>query len=712
MFKRLKPLRFIAGGLAMLAIAQIVGAPAWLRAFVQCFLIIVEGYEVGSIFFPGLQRFGRIAWGSLTTLASYMILRVLWFYAGWNLNSWGEWIPLFITIAILSIVCAIHEPYAIEKKKIENRNQKKEIYFIFSILSTLISIGCFALIAFSASHSATTDAIRTPWPLLPEWTLALIAVQWILLAAGAWRNTSHATTYIQAVLCIASITIIAPLVYSIGYGFDGFLHVAGEQVFLKTGILMPKPPYYMGQYVFVTWISQMFEVGVAFIDRFLVPISAALILPAAISASTNIRSRSYQIIALVFLPFSAFIATTPHGFSTILAVAALLLAIGLPSKRIHPAAPLIFAAWSALTHPLVGLPIFIALIAATCVRSTKKWARVLSWICAIAAGISVPLVFGASAFLGSSAGVHFDLSHMMQWDTWKQLFTAFIPLTRNTYALWPQITEWVIKLMPWAVILFAVSARIRSRDERGDRAPWLTTACVTAIAAALLHIAGDFGFLIDYERGNYASRLWMVAGLLLLPLAIPEAGRLLSNMKRGAAIPVAGMLVTIGVLVAANAYAALPRYDASSSNRGWSVGMADIEAVKLIDEDSGGTPYTVLANQSVSAAAVRTYGFKRYNNDVFFYPIPTGGDLYQIYLKASYGDPSRATIAQAAKLGGSKLVYLVINNYWWDADALIEKARASADRVFTIEDGKVTVMKYVITTLPLSLPSQGGKLSK
>jgi hypothetical protein len=272
----------------------------------------------------------------------------------------------------------------------------------------------------------------------------------------------------------------------------------------------------------------------------------------------------------------------------------------------------------------------------------------------------------------------------------------WIPFVTNHFALWADASVWIEKALPLIILVFAIAGTIHHYREKRTIEPWLVAAASAAVAAAILQIAGDFGFLIDYERGNYAARLWVVGAILLLPAAIPQFGVFLDRAKRAAPSSAIAMVFAIGLLGAGSAYAALPRHDALTPSRGWSVGSTDIDAVKLIDEDSANKPYTVLANQSVSAAAVRTFGFKRYNDDVFFYPIPTGGALYDLFLTASYGDPSRATMAKAAALGGSKLVYFVVNDYWWKSDELIQTARLSADRVFDIGDGKVTVFKYEI----------------
>lgn len=655
-----------------------LGGPT--AAFFALFAVIGAGHAVGSRLFPESPLPLATIWGSLTTLALLMLLRGVWFYTDQLLdttgNTWTTMLMLVMTVGFLFFAKQTDHP--------------REEFSRDSILTTalcLLSIAGFALIAHAAFQAATTDAIRTPWPLLPRWTLPLIGVLWILPLVTAWRGKQPLTVVIQAVCALAATVVITPLLYRIGYGFDGFLHVAGELILAKTGTLSPKPPYYMGQYVFVAWLAQLFDLEIARVDRWLVPVASALLLPMA--AFVTLRRHTSMLAALVLVPIGALIATTPHGFATTLGIVALLLTIN--AGRSHSSLPsILFAAWAALTHPLVGLPILCAVIAAVLWRR-QGWLRWLGLPAAIVAGISVPLLFGLASRAGAGASASVDFTKLFDLNAWHSLLVGFLPWVPNRYALWPQASVWVEKLLPWVVAVFAILA-LRRKDEKN--LSFAVASASTFIAASILKLAGDFGFLIDYERGNYADRLFLVAGLLLLPLAIPELGRRLADAKRSALIPRLAVLISIGLLGAGASYAALPRHDAVTPSRGWSMGRADLEAVRLIDEDADGAPYTVLANQTVSAAAVKTFGFKHYHNDVFFYPIPTGGALYDVFLKASYEEPSREVMKEAATLGGSDLVYFVVNNYWWKADSLSEAAASSSDRTFVIQDGKVKVFKY------------------
>ncbi len=704
---RNKNARTIAGGATILLILSFVGLPSMAESFVAIFAILVLGWEIGPLLLPSRHRATQFIFGIFNATALIMLVRGIWFYAGLNLNGYGHLIPIATSLLIASVWCACIEPHPRAHKR-EDEERLPTRKRVLAIASVGLSFAVMLLILSAAHKVGTADAIRTPWPLMPIWTLPLIALQWMLLVASAWRIRSSTMTTLQGAFAIASVTCLTPLLYTIGYGFDGFLHVAGERVLATTGTLLPHPPYYMGQYVFTTWIARIADLDVALIDRWLVPLCAPLFLALAMLAATSAKSRMPLIAGAFLIPLTALIATTPHGFATVLGISALILAIGVSEQRIHPTAPLLIAAWCVLTHPLIGLPIAGAVLASVIYHRESRWRTMLAIICAIGAGVSVPLVFGFAASLGSSTGVALNAGAIFSWNGWQPLLSSWIPWVGNRYALWPEASVWIEKLLPWLFVAIATSATIRSFTATHPRSlsapsdprpapllPWLIASFVTALSAGILSVGGDFGFLIDYERGNYADRLWLVAILLLIPVVLPELARLLDRARNAPRLSAIITLIAIGTIGAGTGYAALPRHDAVTPSRGWSVGSADIEAVKLIEEDANGEDYTVLANQSVSAAAVKTLGFKRYaRNDVFFYPIPTGGDLYQLFLTASYNDPSRETMREAGDLGGSDLVYFVVNDYWWKSAELIEKAGASADRIFPIREGKVTVFKY------------------
>jgi hypothetical protein len=190
--------------------------------------------------------------------------------------------------------------------------------------------------------------------------------------------------------------------------------------------------------------------------------------------------------------------------------------------------------------------------------------------------------------------------------------------------------------------------------------------------------------------------LFVLSSLFLLAPAALGASYVLERMKKGSAATAITLLLGLFAWHAAQAYDALPRFDASVASHGWSASISDLEAVRWIDRDAGDKPYTVLANQSVSAVAVRELGFKRYADDVFFYPIPTGGKLYQTYLDAVSDQVTTDTIRDASNLGQSKLVYVVLNDYWWDAQKVADRLAALAQQEQDFNSATDRVFKFIL----------------
>ena len=391
-----------------------------------------------------------------------MPIRGAWFYADLKLNVWGD---AWTTVIMLVLGCAwiLLDQRELPASVPSSQSPVPLSQRLFALLSLTFSLSGLLLIAWAAFRAGTTDAIRTPWPLMPEWTLPFVGVLWILALATAWRIRSTVIAAMQTACAIGATLSLAPLLYRIGYGFDGFLHVAGEKVLLSTGALLPKPPYYMGQYVFVTWLARLSDIDVSLIDRWLVPVLAAILIPAALALVVG-RGRPATLIALILMPLGAFVATTPHGFATILGIIALILCMvidnpdikpatdGLPRAcrgdghpigmanrfSTNPALPLLFALWSALTHPLIGLPILFATLMALAHASSerRKTLRIVSWFLAVSAGLVVPVVFGlASGLVRGRRDVGSEQPG--NWDAFAAT-ARFHSWVGNWYAIWPE----------------------------------------------------------------------------------------------------------------------------------------------------------------------------------------------------------------------------------------------------------------------------------
>ena len=124
-----------------------------------------------------------------------------------------------------------------------------------------------------------------------------------------------------------------------------------------------------------------------------------------------------------------------------------------------------------------------------------------------------------------------------------------------------------------------------------------------------------------------------------------------------------------------------------------------------IDDAVGTRSHVVLGNQSVSAAALREFGFRNYFGNLFYYPIPTGGVLYQFFLQMNE-TPTHTIALQAMDAANSSCqqsacdllpvdtLFFVVNDYWWDAPRIVETAKNTADDWFSIAGPKVHVFRY------------------
>lgn len=708
----------------------------WLREtkellwLVVIFTLFFYGHALGRACFPKQDWKISILPGIILFLALQSIFQTAWYYLDGKLGIPSDVVSLIAAIVVATVLSRRVPIWHIESSETRNlepetcspeplTNGSRLILYTRLLCATALTGASFLtllLIMRRAGQAATMESISTPWPLLPEYALALIALIWLALIAIIFFTRHSLAAALTSACAIFSLTCIPALVYKIGYGFDGFLHIASEKILLTSGTLSPKPFYYIGQYVFTTWFSRLADIPVAAIDRWLVPVGVALLLPLTILliGGFNPRYGSARFLILGLLPLSAFASTTPQNFAYLLGLCALFLSVDRARQNISPIVPIILLLWAIAVHPLAGLPLL--LVAAALILSTyeRKTSQILSWVCVCLAGVAVPAMFYILGLHGNLSLI-WNLKMMFSPGTWLTWLKDFTPWIGNRTVVWPAWTSLTAKILPFILFitaLFGSNLPTRTGEVTSPlqttHYPLLTThssnrrisyllitaAIILMASSAVLKNISDFSFLIDYERGNYADRLNALAIFCLLPAAMLGLMNFWPRIKHAPKILSAGIMIFFLGLATALAYDSLPRHDALVAGRGWSTSFDDFDVVKLIDHDAENRNYTVLANQSVSAAAVAELGFKRYAQDIFFYPIPTGGALYQKFLDISYNEPTLDIIKDTAQLGQSDLVYVVINDYWWRADAIASAIGKIADQKWEIGDSKVKVYKF------------------
>jgi len=678
--------------------------------FVTFFSILYPSYLIGRRTIPGASWFASVGFGSLLYLGIQSIVQTVWFYAGGKLDApsdmWTMGLAIFVCLVLTAII-----PTPDAEKKIRPETGNKSVFY--AIVLAAISSAAAYFVVHAAWSEGITHSIRTPWPLMPHGTLLALALTWLSVLLSAWLVARPAFSALLAAIAVFSTTSIASLIYRIGFGFDGFLHVASEKIIMNTATLSPKPLYYMGQYVFTTWLSRFTNLPIDHIDRWLVPVATAIFFSVCIYFAFARHGRITSLAALLLLPLGAFVATTPQSFAYVLGLSAIFLALDQDANRVGFIAPLILGTWSVAAHPLAGVPFILMAIAILLARSgnlprTKMILGALAAIFVIASAVSVPAMFIILS-KGGNTLINWQPQAIFSLQPWMDFLGRFSPYLSNHYVFWPAWSTLAEQALPLVLLLATIITFFQKNLRRTPFALALTAAILFLIVGALLKSTGEFAFLIDYERGNYADRLNAMAVMLLFAAALPGIATLLEKSKNAGLLRGTASIALLLSFSAALAYTSLPRHDAMVVGRGWSTSASDIEAVRAIQSDADKRPYTVLANQSVSAAAVSQFGFQRYAGDVFYYPIPTGGPLYQIFLDMTYKDATRAAAQEAGRLGDSGLVYVVIDDYWWRAEITNETLSAIADEEMEFGDASKGLGNSVkVYKFDLSKPSKAA----
>lgn len=578
----------------------------------------------------------------------------------WNLS-----VPATVVAAVLTTFASLYLIPAVFRKKNDPQGlsflgsnadgEKPSWRWIFGLLPVLaLCAACLTLLL----RGQTDASINTPWKVvLPLFWVSLAAA-----TAGGVALITRARTnaaFLASFGLLAVALSVAALVYKIGYGYDPFVHQAAERHILEFGAISPKTAYYSGQYALVTALARITGLTVHFLDVWLVPALASLGMAAAGAlVAEKKKNRAYLAGLLMLVPLAAFVDTTPFGLATLYALLAAIVGLASGEDRRLMILVWTFAAASAITHPIAGVA---ALTLAGCLQFKNLSVKI-----AVAAGgtLALPALF---AYVGK--GFSFSLERIATMSAPFELpLTRFHSLGDATYLLGAL-----------AALIIAVGT-LTKREH-------LFAAVSAALSGVLTAASIDFSYLPDSEQGGYAARLLLVA----LAIAAPAAALAISKiMAKADGWRVGAAVAAVVFFFVGGVYLAYPREDRYVISKGWNTSSTDLAAVTAIDDDAKGEPYIVLAAQPVSAAALYKYGFFKYydtaEGQIFAYPVPTGGTLYQYFLKMIYTDPTSEFMNQAMKLAGVKRGYFVVNSYWTGADHVIARAKQTADSWFGIND--------------------------
>lgn len=585
------------------------------------------------------------------------------------------------------------------KEKIENiktpeeeaiiKKNRSGLRWLIIIYLTLIAT-CFGLLT---AHSSSA-ALISPWLEVPYYFFALYAASTALLLyiiaqpiKNSWKLWLIRGHYFLAFG-------VAIIVYQIGYGFDPFIHQATMELINKQGYVLPKPLYYLGQYSLIIILHKFTGLSIYLLNKILVPLTAALFIPGALAAFLKTRDKAYgkaiTILALLALPFNLFILSTPQNLTYVWLVILIFYSLADHLKGL----PLILSLATLAIHPLTGIPAVCFIIWKKIVEQKeqlkdkkKKLINILIWL---VTALSLPLSF--TVVTGQSwRDISLSWKSLLSIFSFKIIDTNVSNIILNLLALLSN--SWLIVF----IILALIGLVIWFKNNRRE-AGLIIKITSALLIGFLLSASLSFNFLIDYERNDYIFRLPILIGLFVLPAVAIALDKLVAKFLNSSKTSLIGGWLLLTVLITASLYLSYPRLDDYENAHGYSVSETDILAVRSIAAQTN-KPYIVLANQQTSVASLKELGFNHYlkvgSQQIFFYPIPTGGQLYQYYLEMVNKNPDRITMIKAMDLTGVKESYLAVSKYWQSSSRIIAEAKLSADSYWQINNGDIYIFKFI-----------------
>jgi len=551
--------------------------------------------------------------------------------------------------------------------------------------------------------SGSDRALVSPWQIVnPKFFLSYAFSTLSLIIILINKSSAKAVKLIFLSLHYFLNFGVAILVYKISYGFDPFIHQATMELIASQGMVEPKPFYYLGEYSLIVIIHKLSGLTIYSLNKFLVPILAAIFLPWAayrllyknITASLDIpRPNIYlSVLFILALSFSPFIISTPQSLSYLFLIICLVL--GLTKEKLYW--PIILALATLAIHPLTGIPALSWVIILALFKYRFKippfYYKLLKISLFTLSALTLPL----SLFISGANNLkNITWNINLLFEPFRNLFSGLSfagqeSLILNTiYLIFYNYKLWLIIIISASLIHY-----LRSGKKYFHSLLFINLALLIAY---LLSSQIVFTDVIDYEQTNFASRIITLMVIFCLPLILTSLNNLIYLIiKETTAIKIIWLFIGTSLLVI-SLYLSYPRFDNYFNSRGYSTSANDIAAVNLI-ANTAERPYIVLANQAVSMAALKELGFNNYHESdqgkFFFYPVPTGGALYQYYLDMIYKKPDKETMARARDLVGVEESYFVINKYWHQSAKIINEAKLSATS-WQVVNNDVFIFKYL-----------------
>jgi len=606
-------------------------------------------------------------------------------YFFYELNNFGVFLILLFSTIIFIIILLLEKKYN-KNKDFKNIKELNSLLLLKSFYLVII-LSCFYILY----NNRISEAIISPWQVLPNYFFILYALSIFILIIISIKSKKQ-IIWLISIHYFLSFSI-AIIVYKLGYGFDPFIHNATMELIDKNGFVEPKPFYYLGQYSFIIILHKISFLPIALINKFLTPVLVSIYLPILLKSVlkkyfNNNKNINLTIITLLIIPFGFFISTTPQSLAYLFLILTLL--YGLICKSIFDLIIIYLLAFTALfIQPIAGIPAIIFTLFLTIYHSDfKKIKNIFYIIISFFSIISLPLAFWFIEKNNTTVNTNLE---KIQFFT-KNLIPK-IPNSENFILNFIYLYAFNLKYIISFIVIAGIIIAIKNKKQCKIFIIYFISS-IALFFSYFLTKHFSFNFLISYERLNYANRILTVACIFLLPFILIAIYGFFNALSKQNKIIKNIFLIFIVILITTSFYISYPRFDNYYNSHGYSISNSDIKAVHWIENQTN-SDYIVLANQQVSATALREFGFKKYyKNNIFYYPIPTGGQLYQYYLDMVYKKPSKQTMLSAMKLTGVNEGYFILNKYWWAFPKILREAKLEADSWIEIDNGNIFIFYY------------------
>ncbi|HNV12485.1 MAG TPA: hypothetical protein PK686_00470 [bacterium] len=638
---------------------------------------------------------------SLFFISSIIIIGSFLYYF-WVLNNISYFILLFLSLISTTIFSyfIIYKSYRqeIEEKVSVNLKTKK-----INLLLFILNFFLFLFLVFVLIKSSSNSAIISPWHLVPNYFYLILALFLVLVFFSFYFQSIFSKTLVVFIYFL--FFSISFFIYKIAFGYDQLLHQRALSEILQFGLINPKTFYYIGQYSLEFFLVKTLPFKLELISRVLVPVLSAILIPLSFFKvfKNKLKSSYYILILLLLLPFSIFTYTVPQNlaflFLTILIIFSLNRDFVSERKNYIFLSALSLASF--FVHPLAGVPavIFVFILFLSNFRIIKQsfWQRVLKKENKIEIIRKTLIIISYLTQIFILPILLFFVGGKLSWPQIN--FSFLIPRFLGQENVFLNLIYFLFFNRFYIfLILFLVGIYFwfKKNKEEKNREDWSNIYFYNFLAlfsSYILSLFVSFSFLSDIDKNSYSQRVLIISLLFLIPVFLNLFLEIIERVKKQEKSFKFYSLLFLLLFLLSSLYLNYPRKDNYFNSRGYSVSSSDFETVKLIEDVKINDNYIVLANQQVGAAAIKELGFKRYYDGWLYYSVQTGGLFYDYYLKM-LDRPSRGLIEELLSQIEADNAYVVVNDYWWAYERIINEMKIEADSYYQTSDGKASIFHF------------------